>query len=254
MTEPAAIERIVDFMRERTLLIADGHHRYETSVAISDEFEAAAREQGLTTTESIRAPVYLCISANGDDPNLIVFPTHRLVHSLPSFEWLGFLRHLEPWFDAITFDGRINELRRRLADSGGLALGAVAKGERAALLQLKRNANLAAHPVLGRRPAVLRETSVALLHDVVLEGSLASARSPSPENEPQISQEPTADSGPRARRRPGTLLDERYSAVRSSTSSRGGRSHASESTFFYPKVITGLCFHTLRSEYSITAS
>ncbi len=256
VTQPVAIERIVDFMRERTLLIADGHHRYETSVAISDEFEAAARSQGLTTSDQSEHRFTFAFLANGDDPNLIVFPTHRLVHSLPSFDWLGFLRQLEPWFDVESFDGHINELRARLTACGALALGAVAKGGRAALLQLKKGTDVAMHPVLGRRPAVLRETSVAVLHDMILEECLGI----SPEAQAQKTnlkylQEPTAglsalerDEGQVLFLMKGTPL----SVVRKVA--EAGEVMPQKSTFFYPKVITGLCFHSLRSEHSISAS
>ena len=256
VTEPAAIQRIVEFMRDRTMLIADGHHRYETSVAISEEFEAAARAQGQVTSDRSEHRFTFAFLANGDDPSLVVFPTHRLVHSLQSFDWLGFLRQLEPWFDATFFNGRINDLQSRLASSGPLAIAAVAKGARAALLKLKPGVDVAKHPVLGRRPAVLHETSVALLHDMILEGCLKI----SPEAQAQKTnlkylQEPKTglsalerDEGQVLFLMNGTPL----SVVRQVA--EAGEVMPQKSTFFYPKVITGLCFHTLRSDHSISAS
>jgi len=254
VTKPAAIRQIVEFMKPRTLLIADGHHRYETSVAISEEFEAAARASGVPTSDQSEHRFTFAFLANGDDPNLMVFPTHRLVHSLPSFDWVGFLRHVEPWFDTIMFDGRIDELRRELSSAGPLALAAIAKGGKGALLRLKPGVDLATHPVLGKRPAVLHRTSVAILHDVILEHSLGIT----PEAQAQKTnlkylQEPQAglnalenDEGQVLFLMNGTPL----ASVREVA--EAGEVMPQKSTFFYPKVTTGLCFHTLRAEVSIT--
>jgi uncharacterized protein (DUF1015 family) len=256
ITQPAAIQSIVEFMRERTLLIADGHHRYETSVAISEEFEAAARAQGQETSEQSEHRFTFAFLANGDDPSLVVFPTHRLVHSLQTFDWLGLLRQLEPWFDATSFNGRVSDLQSRLGESGPLAIGAVAKGGQAVLLKLKQGVDVASHPVLGRRPAVLHETSVALLHDIILEGSLKiSPEAQALKTNLKYLQEPKTgllalerDEGQVLFLMNGTPL----SVVRKVA--EAGEVMPQKSTFFYPKVITGLCFHTLRSDHSISAS
>jgi uncharacterized protein (DUF1015 family) len=254
VTDSNAVRQIVEFMKSRTLLIADGHHRYETSVAISEEFEAEARSKGIKTSDQSEHRFTFAFLANGDDPSLVVFPTHRLVHSLPSYDWVGFLRHVEAWFDITPFDGRIDELRGKLGESGPLALAAVAKGGKGALLRLKGGLDLAKHPVLGKRPAVLHETSVAILHDVILEGALGIT----PEAQAQKTnlkylQDPAAgfaalerDEGQVFFLMNGTPL----TAVR--RVAEAAEVMPQKSTFFYPKVITGLCFHTLRSEFSIS--
>jgi len=161
---------------------------------------------------------------------------------------------VESWFDITPFDGRIDELRGKLGESGPLALAAVAKGAKGALLRLKAGVDLAKHPVLGKRPAVLHETSVAILHDVILEGTLGIT----PEAQAQKTnlkylQEPAAgflalerDEGQVLFLMNGTPL----TAVR--RVAEAAEVMPQKSTFFYPKVITGLCFHTLRSEFSIS--
>lgn len=255
VTDTDAIRQIVDFMKSRTLLIADGHHRYETSVAISEEFEAEARAKGIATSDQSEHRFTFAFLANGDDPSLVVFPTHRLVHSLPSIDWVGFLRRVEPWFDATSFDGRIDDLRRSLTEAGPLALAAVVKGGKGALLRLKPDVDLAKHPVLGKRPTVLHETSVAILHDMILEGSLnITPEAQALKTNLKYLQEPAAGFSALERGEGqvfflmnGTPL----SAVR--RVAEAGEVMPQKSTFFYPKVITGLCFHTLRSDLSISS-
>ena len=172
VTNADAIRQIRQFMSARTLLIADGHHRYETSVAISDEFEAEAKARGLGNNPNTEHRFTYAFLANGDDPSLVVFPTHRLVHSLRAFDWVGFCAHLEAWFTIERYDGHVDELRQRLVTAGALALAAIAQNGAAALLLPKSDVDWATHPILGRRPQALQCTSVAILHDVVLEGAL----------------------------------------------------------------------------------
>ena len=69
--EPAAIARAVDALADRELLIADGHHRYETSRVYAEEVGG----------EGDHRYVLMCLVAI-EDPGLTVFPTHRLVRGL----------------------------------------------------------------------------------------------------------------------------------------------------------------------------
>jgi hypothetical protein len=186
----------------------------------------------------------------------MVFPTHRLVHSLASFDWDGFLRHVAPWFDATSFDGRVDELRLKLTSSGPLALAAVAKGGKAALLQLKAGVDLANHSVLGKRPRVLHRTAVAILHDIIMEETLGIT----PEAQAQKTnlkylQDPATGLSALEKGEGQVLFMMNGTPLASVREvAEAGEVMPQKSTFFYPKVITGLCFHTLRSEVSISGS
>ena len=68
------VDRVAALLRDRQVLIADGHHRYETALAYRDERRAA----GLRDAEHVM--VYL---SSMDDPGLAIFPTHRLLKGVP---------------------------------------------------------------------------------------------------------------------------------------------------------------------------
>jgi len=71
--DPAAIDAVVTTLADAELLIADGHHRYETARAYADEVGG----------EGEHRYVLMCLVAL-EDPGLQVFPTHRLIGGLNS--------------------------------------------------------------------------------------------------------------------------------------------------------------------------
>ncbi len=69
--DPQATAAVQDALRDVELLIADGHHRYETARAYADEIGG----------EGAHRYVLMCLVAL-EDPGLTVFPTHRLLRGL----------------------------------------------------------------------------------------------------------------------------------------------------------------------------
>jgi uncharacterized protein (DUF1015 family) len=71
VTEPETINQVIEAVKPAELLIADGHHRYETARVYADEIGG----------EGPHRYVLMCLVAL-EDPGLTVFPTHRLVNNL----------------------------------------------------------------------------------------------------------------------------------------------------------------------------
>jgi uncharacterized protein (DUF1015 family) len=71
VTDPAASEVVSQTLRDAELLIADGHHRYETARVYAEEIGG----------EGPHRYVLMCL-VSLEDPGLTVFPTHRLVRGL----------------------------------------------------------------------------------------------------------------------------------------------------------------------------
>ncbi len=83
IADPAPVEAIVAALRDASLYIADGHHRYETAAAYAAERRAADRDAPPDAPFD-RCLVYL---AAADDPGLTVLPTHRLVRPGPGIAY-----------------------------------------------------------------------------------------------------------------------------------------------------------------------
>ena len=78
VTDPETVERIHDFFSERQLYIADGHHRYETALNYRNEMLEMRRE----LAEDDAANFVMMSLIDLDDPGLLVLPTHRLFSDL----------------------------------------------------------------------------------------------------------------------------------------------------------------------------
>jgi uncharacterized protein (DUF1015 family) len=93
IADPEAIRDIQNAMRPQKLFIADGHHRFETSVNFLKECDQQHWQP--TGVESFDKRMVACFnSADG----VTILPTHRLVRDLPSFDARSFLRAAEEHF------------------------------------------------------------------------------------------------------------------------------------------------------------
>lgn len=78
IADEQVVSSIVDFFLQRQLYIADGHHRYETALQYRDEIRNQRRE----LLDADAANFVLMALIDLDDPGLLVLPTHRLLFNL----------------------------------------------------------------------------------------------------------------------------------------------------------------------------
>jgi uncharacterized protein (DUF1015 family) len=168
LTDRAAQAEIVRLLADKKIYIADGHHRYETMLALRDELRAESHGNARSSVEY--GTIFL---ANMDDPGLLVFPTHRVVHGLDGFDAAAVIARAAAHFtvEEAAIAGAA-ETRARLAELGRRAPSfALAHGNRIAFLTLRRDVDLSHVPSL-RGPEVLRTLDVTLLHALVIEDIL----------------------------------------------------------------------------------
>ena len=113
--QPGVVEAITSAVASSAVVIADGHHRYETALAYRDEQRAAGEGPG-------PHDLLMAYIVELADEQLTVRPIHRLVSGLPPT--LDLVDALSPFFDA--FDARpvsgASTLPARMVDAGSLAL------------------------------------------------------------------------------------------------------------------------------------
>ncbi len=80
VSDSKVIAAVQEKMREQRLIIADGHHRYETSLNYRNERRAATSGQGPAPYDSVMMTL-----VNMNSPGMVILPTHRVVHGLAAF-------------------------------------------------------------------------------------------------------------------------------------------------------------------------
>jgi uncharacterized protein (DUF1015 family) len=230
--DAAVIDAFARALEPAELLIADGHHRYETARVYADEVGGDGDHRF----------VLMCLVAL-QDPGLEVFPTHRLIRDTTPATQEALGTTLRELFDVTEIDR--SELRPPDGD-GPLTMGYIdAHFQRAFRLRLKDQAS--ADKALSSRPEAYRRLDTAVLEALVLTGPLGLT-------EDDISHlrglgySRTDDEALRL------VLDGTYDAaffLRATPVAQvrdvaaAGVNMPPKSTFFFPKVPTGLLFNPL---------
>src|SRR5271169_208859 len=110
VTDPKLIASIQAAMRDKKLIIADGHHRYETALTYRNERRTADSSATGGPSESPYEFVMMTF-VNMNSPGLLILPTHRLVHSLPSFSEENFRSAARAFFDIDEIDPSLDAPR-----------------------------------------------------------------------------------------------------------------------------------------------
>jgi len=253
VSDTAACDRLTAVLADASIYIADGHHRYETMCSFRDELEAAAHDDAGRE----RARFGMIYLSNLDDEGLVVLPTHRLVHDVDGVDLPALVEQLSPYFDAEVqpLPGGGLDLRRGLeavAQRGGatratFALSVPKSGEMT-VLRLKAEFDPDAAG-LGELHEALQRLDVALLHELVLERGLGITK------EAQAAKTNLAyfKSTPAALRvaHEGDGSTQLVCFMNATpvhdvvAVCDSGQVMPQKSTFFFPKIPTGLCFHDL---------
>jgi uncharacterized protein (DUF1015 family) len=169
ISDPLVIASVHEQMRDKKLIIADGHHRYETALTHRNE-----RQSATETGSGLPSPYdsVMMTLVDMDQPGLVILPTHRLVSRLPSFSPAQFRGDAGKFFNVEDVDPGIDAARATAilhqAGHAGTALLAVT-AERAFLLHTPKAVGT---PLFGRLSLRQQALDVVQLHKCLLEGVL----------------------------------------------------------------------------------
>jgi uncharacterized protein (DUF1015 family) len=223
-----AIARLQRLLAGAPVIIADGHHRYETAVEYARRHPGA--DDKLMTFFGLHAP------------GLTILPNHRLVHAVEGFELTGLLRAAAPWFDSapLTDPAAFRPTNRSLA---------VVARDGAATLTLRPGAEERIAWPAGTSRA-WRELAVSILHEGVLKSCLDITDA---KLDARTHVDYTADADEairlaRAGRYQAAFLIAPTTVEELAAVVGGGEVLPQKSTHFYPKLLDGLVFHRVDGE------
>jgi len=100
ISDKDAVQKIQEAMADKVLIIADGHHRYETSLNYQREMVEQYKE--IRGDESFN---YIMMTLfDLDDPGLVILPTYRLVKDLDKLTEEEFVQYFSSWFEISEID------------------------------------------------------------------------------------------------------------------------------------------------------
>jgi len=171
VADPAVINLLTTAMADKKLIIADGHHRYETALNYSKEHEAKGAAKAEHSTSDLPQPAYpeaavMMTFVNMDSDGLVILPTHRVVHSLEGFEAAGFRAKAEEFFtvDKLAESDATSYMATLGAEQSPAFVAVLSDG--AYLLRAKPETCL---PALGFLPERQRQLDLSFLHTIVLD-------------------------------------------------------------------------------------
>ncbi|HVV15614.1 MAG TPA: DUF1015 domain-containing protein [Polyangia bacterium] len=241
VTEPAATAGLERALADKQILIADGHHRYETMLTLGPELRSLDFAAGQAAADF--AMMFL---ARAEDPGLLVLPTHRMVRGLNDFDFPALCAAASPAFDIVDGDEDTAEaIEERLGREGtaGVVFAVRVPGRaRTAWFTLKPIVDLSA---LG--PPALCKLDVTVLHGVILGPLLAIDEAAMADQTFLSYTHDTAEALARV-----TAGDAQVAFFMNPTkvgevlaACEAGFVLPQKSTYFYPKLATGLVMYGL---------
>lgn len=242
VTDEEIINKIVDDFAYRRLYIADGHHRYETAL----NYRNYCRESGISK-EGDPQDYQMIYLVDMDHPGLVVFPTHRLVRDLPNFDKNKMLELCEKYF-IITAVSDNENMERELAkcyDEGKNAFGFYCGNGEWYLLALKDTEVMS--QFLPNLCTASQRLDVSVLHTLILENIFGIDKE-NMANQVNLTYTKFFDEAV-------SLVDSgefqcsfvlnptRVSEIRNVAAA--GEKMPQKSTYFYPKMITGMVMNDL---------
>ena len=184
VSDPGLVELVRGKMRDKKLIIADGHHRYETALnyrnarrSAEPQAVGAPRERAAATllrsleTEEAPYDLVMMTFVNMNSPGLVVLPTHRVVSGLPSFSPSEFASAVRTYFNVEEVDPSVDAARATaiLREAGHVGTAILAATASQVWLLHTPKAPASMFPGLSIRQQAL---DVVQLHKVLLEGVL----------------------------------------------------------------------------------
>jgi len=246
VSDPGWCAKLTEQLRSKNIYIADGHHRYETCCNYRDERRKADGDPQGRQDKAYNYGLMVCVPMS--DEGLYILPTHRLIQAAPGLSKESFLREAAALFDQReASDKDLFELAEE--QDGTVKFGVVFSDGSRKIITAKPQSAAAMKESAAAKSDAWRGLDVAVLQELVLKGLLGLSEervlrkegiSYSPDTRQAIAM--VAAAGGQYVMgfilRPTSIEQVRAVAT-------GGEKMPQKSTYFFPKLLTGLVMRKL---------
>ena len=250
VSDPATIASVQRAMADKKLIIADGHHRYETALNYRDEMRGRAGHTPDAPYERL-----MMTFVNMDSSGLVVLPTHRVVFGLPNFDMVAVAAELAKYFEveavAPSLDVTTQMELLRIAGKDRTALLAVTSG----VSYLLRARESQQSDFLAGQSNKQQTLDVAQLHKLILEETLGMSEEDIRDQKHLRYLREAQEAVDEVRR--GANVAFLMNPVRMDQVTDiafGGEVLPQKSTDFFPKLLSGLTIYSLEEAAQPAAS
>ncbi len=245
LRHPDAIASLRAYLTDERIFIADGHHRYTTALAYRDERRASSTSG--PASPSAEPPAYdsvMMALVNMDDPDLIVYPTHRVADAPGGFDPDAFRAGLTTHFSVA--DAPAGDALAALAGAGHAGPAFLVRTSDGVTSLVTLRGDMDHAPAFPPRASeAWRSLDVAALQELILDPLLA-IHPDRPETLERLHF--VKDAGAALAMAGEHDVAFVMNATRMDQLARvagGGETMPQKSTYFYPKLLSGLLFKSL---------
>jgi uncharacterized protein (DUF1015 family) len=250
VTDPAKINLLTTALEDKKLIIADGHHRYETALNYAKEHGPGKAAEGSEPfTAGMAGPPYpeaavMMTFVNMDSEGLVILPTHRVVFGLAGFEAARLLEAAAKYFEIEEVERDPAAAMGRLSSLQGKTAFVAVTGKGWFLLTAKADAVAEA---LKGIPARQRQLDIVQLHSLVLEKLLGISQEAMREQTNLRYVRDAAEAADQVARGEAnvTFLMNPVTMEQLREVAFAGEVMPQKSTDFYPKLLSGLAIYAL---------
>lgn len=253
VTDEAVTAKVSELMEERPMFVADGHHRYETA----SNYRAQMMEETGGLSPEHPANFVMTMLVGMSDPGMIVLPTHRLLRETAEFSAAEIIEKLGDCFDCEQVDGGVGGAeaawaKMEAADEQGLVALYAKTDDCWLLCKATAAAGEKMKELAGEQSDDWRGLGVSILHRLVIDELLGCKGHPKPTYVHEVSE--TIDGIKGEGSQAESDGDQPYTLAALVMPAKLGHVEAislhkermpAKSTYFYPKLLSGLTFNPL---------
>lgn len=253
VTDESVAAQVSELMESRPMFVADGHHRYETAC----NYRNQVIEETGGIAEDHPANFVMTMLVGMSDPGMIVLPTHRLLRGTPKFAAEDIISRLDGTFACEVVDGGLDAAEKvwstmESADSQGMLGLYAATDQKWVLCKALEGAGGRMEELAASQSQDWRDLGVSLLHRLVIDDLLGCQGHPKPTYVHEVSEVVDGMRGEGSQAESDS--DEPYTLAALVMPAKLEHVEAislhkermpAKSTYFYPKLLSGLTFNPL---------